>query len=51
MLSDFGLYLVFLTQLSELLLQIVMLRMILSDKRKSVESLRELVIMIEKRLR
>jgi hypothetical protein len=51
MFNEPGLFLVFLTQLSELLIQVAMLRMILSDKKKSVDSLRELVIMIEKRLR
>ncbi len=44
-------WILFSTQLTELVIQIVMLRMILNDKKSSVDGIRELIRMIESRLR
>lgn len=49
--SDYGLLLIFATQSIELLIQLIMLSMVLRDRRNSIESVRELVHMLQKKLK
>lgn len=49
--DKYGLILVLLTQSVELLIQLLMLSMVLKDRKTSVESIKELVCMLQKKIR